>query len=312
MTASTPPQAPGTGPFRTGKPQGGQLSPPLGQSSPGSTVPNPPRSPGKSRVPRRSELRAADRNSGGTDAPGRIDGYIRVSTREQATEGLSLDGQRRKLTLYAGSNDLMLGPIHEDAGASAKTIDRDGLSAALRAIRDGESVGLVVIKLDRLTRSLRDLDRLLAEYFGPTARNGRPATLISLNESIDTRTAMGRFALTLIVLIAQWERETIVERTREAFDLKRARGERLGTIPYGFRLDDDLTTLVEDESEQQVLGIVSESRTAGRSFRQIARDLTDRRIPTRKWAYPGLGIHPWQASTVADIFNRITSQPDRQ
>ena len=91
--------------------------------------------------------------------------YIRVSTDKQTDQGCSLDVQREKVALYARLHDLALVDIIEDAGESAKSLERPGLQRALAMLRNGEANGLLVTKLDRLTRSLRDLDTLIANYF---------------------------------------------------------------------------------------------------------------------------------------------------
>ena len=92
-------------------------------------------------------------------------GYIRVSTEEQATQGVSLDAQTEKVRAYASLYDIELVEIITDAGVSAKTIDRPGLSKALAMLEAEEAEALVIVKLDRLTRSVRDLDYLLDKYF---------------------------------------------------------------------------------------------------------------------------------------------------
>jgi DNA invertase Pin-like site-specific DNA recombinase len=100
-----------------------------------------------------------------------VAGYVRVSTEQQAGEGVSLDAQRTKLHAYAVAMDLDLVAVFEDAGLSAKSLARPGLQAALALLEDGEAAGLVVTKLDRLTRSVRDLGDLVDRY----AHRLRPA-----------------------------------------------------------------------------------------------------------------------------------------
>ncbi|WP_254903539.1 recombinase family protein, partial [Picosynechococcus sp. PCC 7002] len=92
-------------------------------------------------------------------------GYIRVSTEEQATQGVSLDAQKAKLEAYAGLYDIELVDIVIDAGQSAKSIERPGLQKALGMLDSGEVEAMVIVKLDRLTRSVKDLDWLLENFF---------------------------------------------------------------------------------------------------------------------------------------------------
>jgi DNA invertase Pin-like site-specific DNA recombinase len=160
--------------------------------------------------------------------------YLRVSTEDQAAKGVSLQAQRAKVAAYADLYDLELIAVIEDAGVSAKTLDRPGLRQALAMLARGEARALVVMKLDRLTRSVRDLGALVDSYFAA----GKNA-LLSVSEQIDTRSAAGRLVLNVLASVAQWEREAIVERTTVALAHKRSRGERVGSIPYGYRVGPD-------------------------------------------------------------------------
>src|SRR5262245_9972971 len=97
----------------------------------------------------------------------RVVGYVRVSSEQQADSGVSLEAQRAKLEAYALAMELELVAIEVDAGVSAKTLRRPGFEAALQLLGSGAAEGLLVCKLDRLTRSVRDLGWLLEpERFG--------------------------------------------------------------------------------------------------------------------------------------------------
>src|SRR5437899_402380 len=91
--------------------------------------------------------------------------YLRVSTDKQADHGISLDAQRAKAEAYATLYDLDLVEVIVDAGVSAKTLDRPGLTRALAMLRSGKADAVLVVKLDRLTRSVRDLGDLVERYF---------------------------------------------------------------------------------------------------------------------------------------------------
>ncbi len=227
----------------------------------------------------------------------RVVGYVRVSTEEQASEGVSLAAQSEKLRAYAGLYDLDLAWIETDAGASAKSLDRPGLRRALGCLEIGEAQGIVVAKLDRLTRSVRDLAELLDGYFGERAG----FQLFSVADSIDTRTAAGRLVLNVLMSVAQWERETIVERTRDAMRHKRGKGERLGTIPYGFQLGPDGKTLAPNAGEQNALGVIDRLKREGKSLREIAATLD-------RFAFPSRGGGKWSTSTLAGILKRRAEQ----
>lgn len=225
----------------------------------------------------------------------RVAGYVRVSSEDQARDGVSLDAQREKVRLFAELHGLVLAEVVTDAGVSAKSLDRPGLSRVLAVLDAGEVAGLVVFKLDRLTRNLGDWTDLIDRYFGE--KGGR--ALMSVSESIDTRTAAGRMVLNIMMTVAQWERETIVERTRGAMAFKRSRGERVSRhIPFGYRLAGDGKTLVTDPAEAAVLAEVLGMRGAGMGAYAIAAELTRRKVPTKT------GRDRWSHVTVGKLIGR--------
>jgi DNA invertase Pin-like site-specific DNA recombinase len=195
-------------------------------------------------------------------------GYVRVSTQGQAVDGVSLDAQREKIAQYCALYEYELIGIVEDAGASAKTLDREGLREVLQQMEAGHATALVVAKLDRLTRSVGDLATLLEKYFA-----GR-FDLVSVNEQVNTGTAAGRLVLNVLMSVAQWEREAIGERTKTALQHKKAQGQRVGSIPYGYRLNSDGVNLEEDGEEMAIIRAVQEFHAAGLSRCKIAAQLT--------------------------------------
>jgi DNA invertase Pin-like site-specific DNA recombinase len=200
--------------------------------------------------------------------PSEAIGYIRVSTEEQADSGLSLESQRARIKAQSEANGWTLAGIYEDAGISAKTLNRPGLHAALKQLRPGRV--LVALKLDRLTRSVPDLyelDALVSDRGGEWA---------SISEHIDTTTATGRMMRTFIATIAEWERGIIAERTAAALGEKKVRREHLGAPPLGYKViegADGAKIVVEDSDEMQTVCLVRELRAAGQSLRQIAAGL---------------------------------------
>ena len=201
--------------------------------------------------------------------------YVRVSTDKQADAGQSLEAQQAKVAAYASLYDLELVEVVVDAGASAKTLDRPGLTRALAMLKSGKADALVVVKLDRLTRSVRDLGALVETYFA----SGK-AALLSVSEQIDTRSAGGRLVLNVLASVSQWEREAVGERTSAVMQFKAAAGEYTGgRAPYGFRVEAGL--LVAVEAEQAVLTAVREARASGLSLRAIAASLESRGLLSR-------------------------------
>jgi site-specific DNA recombinase len=206
----------------------------------------------------------------------RIVAYIRVSTEGQAESGLSLEAQRAKVEGYAALYDesIELVDVVIDAGVSAKSLDRPGLRRVLEMLDRGTADGILVAKLDRLTRSVRDLGDLVDRYFAERC------SLLSVADSIDTRSAAGRLVLNVLASVSQWEREAIGERTSDALQAKKARGERVGTLPYGFRVGAG-GKLEADEAEQTVLTEVRELRATGLSHRAIVAKLAARGFVSR-------------------------------
>jgi len=215
-------------------------------------------------------------------------GYIRVSSEEQAVSGLSLEHQRAKIEAYCIATDIELVGIVDDAGKSAKNMNRPGLILALEALKSHQVDALVILKLDRLTRSVKDLGTLVETF------DKYGAALVSVQDSINTQTAAGRLVLNVLGSVAQWEREAICERTAAAMAVKKAKGELVGKVPFGYDLASDGRTLTANEAEQKAIGIMKALRSAGRSFRAICAELSERGIGTKSGG-------AWQAATVRNI-----------
>lgn len=216
-------------------------------------------------------------------------GYVRVSTQEQASEGYSLAAQEAKIRQYADLYGLDLVGVIADGGVSAKSIDRPGLAEALRRLESGEAEALVILKLDRLTRSVADWNLLIDRYFG------KAVALMSVSDQIDTRTAGGRLVLNVLVSVAQWEREAIGERTAAALAHKKAQGEAIGRPGYGFEIRDG--RLAEVEGEASVVARVAALRAEGLTLQQIADTLNGEGIATKRGGR-------WAPQTVANLLKR--------
>jgi len=221
-------------------------------------------------------------------------GYARVSTDEQARGGVSLDAQVAKIKAYCDLYGLTIVEMIVDAGESAKTLKRPGLQRGLMMLRKKQAEGLVCCKLDRLSRSVKDWNTLIDGYFGEKA--GRQ--LFSVADSIDTRTAAGRLVLNVLMSVAQWEREAIGERTKDALAHKQRNGERVGKVRYGYSVAEDGKTLISILAEQENIGLIRALRGQGRTLRQIAEELTARGIPTKE------GNGQWTHTAVARIIKR--------
>ena len=203
-------------------------------------------------------------------------GYVRVSTDKQADRGVSLDAQSEKIRAMAVVHNAELLDTIVDGGESAKSLQRPGMERLL-AMVDGRRVQAVIVaKLDRLTRSVKDLCDLLERF------ERRGVALISVAESLDTSSAAGRLVLNIMTAVSQWEREAIGERTRDAMSHKRTNGERVGNIKFGYRLCRDAKHVEPDSAEQAVLQEIHRLRESGHTLRGIAATLNRQALRTRR------------------------------
>ena len=203
-------------------------------------------------------------------------GYARVSTDRQADRGISLDAQTARIRAMATVQQADLLDVVVDGGESAKSMNRPGLQQVLDLVSDRKVDTVIVAKLDRLTRSVRDLCGLL-ELF-----EKRRVALVSVAESLDTGSAAGRMVITIMGAVSQWEREAIGERTREVLAHKRGNGERVGNIHHGYRLSPDGRHVEPSPGEQDVLAAIEDLRCRHRSLREIAAALNERGLRTRR------------------------------
>jgi site-specific DNA recombinase len=211
-------------------------------------------------------------------------GYIRVSTTEQALEGVSLEAQHTKVQAYAVVKDWHVSEIIRDEGVSAKRLKRPGLARLLALVEARQIDVVIVYKLDRLTRSVRDLNNLV-ELF-----EKKGVALVSLQESLDATTATGRLMMNLLASVSQWEREVIGERTRDAMQHLKAQGQVYSRPVF---------------ADTAMLARMQRERAAGRSYHQIAGALNADGIPTTRGGQ-------WRACTVRQILQRSTPQAQRR
>ena len=199
--------------------------------------------------------------------------YIRVSTDKQADQGHSLLAQQEKVNAYASLYDLDIIDYVIETG-SAKNLKRKGLQGALAQISSGNAEALIVVKLDRLTRSVADLGYLVETYFNK-------AGLLSVSEQIDTRSAAGRLVLNVLASVSQWEREAIGERTSAVRQSMKANGLYCGgSVPYGQMLVSG--ELVTNPNEQAIIARAKALKAIGYSLRAIATMFSQEGLKTRK------------------------------
>ena len=165
--------------------------------------------------------------------------YLRVSTEEQATEGVSLGAQEAKLRAYCAMRGLELAELVVDPGVSAgkPLASRPGGERLLALVRSRRVRHVVAFKLDRLFRDCANCLDVTRAW----DRAGVSLHLVDLGgQAVDTSSAMGRFFLTVMAGAAELERNQVAERTRFAMRHKHDRGEFNGGQPrYGYRVADD-------------------------------------------------------------------------
>ncbi len=195
-------------------------------------------------------------------------GYVRVSSEEQADSRAGLEAQRAAIAAECERRGWKVVEVLEDAGYSAKSLKRPAIQAALEMLQRGDAKGLVVAKLDRLSRSMLDFTAVMAK----AQKEGW--ALVALDCAVDTTTPAGEAMANVLATFAQFERRLIGQRTREALAAKRAQGVVLGrprTMP------DELLERIRSE------------HAAGKSYSQLARELSEEGVPTaqggKRW-YP--------------------------
>lgn len=202
-------------------------------------------------------------------------GYVRVSTEDQGNLGAGLEAQRQAITTECTRRGWHLLRVEEDV--SGRTFRRPGLQRALAACTRGEASGVIVAKLDRLSRSLIDFAALLEDA------QAQGYNVVALDLGVDLSTPSGEFLANVMASAAQWERRLIGQRTREALAIRKAQGVQLGRRPYPL---DDLAQRVQA------------MRNEGLTLAAIAETMNADGEPTLK------GSPMWTRGTVHGLLNR--------
>jgi DNA invertase Pin-like site-specific DNA recombinase len=211
----------------------------------------------------------------------KVVGYIRVSTDEQVDSGAGMEAQRRAIRIACQERGWQLVAVIEDAGYSAKDLKRPGIAEALEMVESGVADGLVVARLDRLSRSLLDFASLMDR----ARRKGWSVAALDLG--VDTSSPSGEMLASVMASFAQFERRLIGQRTKEALAIKKAEGVRLGRPRM-------LTA--------EVVERVWRMHRRGASLRKIALRLNNESVPT---AHGGVR---WHASTVSAVIRSVKAE----
>jgi DNA invertase Pin-like site-specific DNA recombinase len=217
--------------------------------------------------------------------------YTRVSTEDQAKEGFSLDAQLEKLRSYCKARDWIVADEYIDDGYSGRNVKRPAYSKMMQETEKWDI--LLVIKMDRIHRNSKNFMTMM-EYLKQMDKE-----FVSMSESLDTSTAMGRFVMDIIQRIAQLESEQIGERVYIGMEQKaRTEGGVLGfNIPFGYNYSNGKLTINEEESN--IVKNIYSYYKEGKSMGEIAKMLNSTKIPTKKG---GL----WAKKTISTILKNPT------
>jgi site-specific DNA recombinase len=223
----------------------------------------------------------------------RIVGYVRVSTAGQE-DNTSLDAQKERILSYSQYKGYELIELVEEVGSGKSADTRPKFQEALAMLRDGRADGLVVCKLDRLGRNVRDILQLVDEVFQPFDK-----ALMILDSELDTSTPTGRMMLTVLSAMAEMERGLITERTQGGRKAKAAEGGfAFGSPEFGKQSIGG--ELVPNEAEQAAIEIIRKHRRAGKSPYAIADYLNAQGILSKRGGQ-------WHHSTVRNVLKRIAA-----
>lgn len=205
--------------------------------------------------------------------------YLRVSTQEQANEGVSLAAQEAQVRAYAQLKGLNLVAVLVDKGVSgaAELSTRPAGVELLGLVKQKKVSVVLAVKLDRLFRSAADALNTTKNWDD----KGVALHLLDLGGSaFASDSALGRFFLTIMAGAAELEKNLVSERTKAALSHKRSKGERIsGCAPYGFQFFEG--NVVEDKEEQKVLNQIRALSSAGYKPSRIAKLLNSRSVPAR-------------------------------
>lgn len=215
--------------------------------------------------------------------------YIRVSTQEQAQEGVSLEAQEERIRAYLTLRGLDCAAVIREEGISAgkPLATRPGGQELLALVAAGKVAHVVALKLDRLFRDAEDALHETKAW----DKAGVALHLVDMGgTAVDTRSPMGRMILTMLAGFAEFERGIIRERTATALRHKKAHRQAYSPTPFGFDRHGD--TLIASPTEQATLEAIRGWHRDGQSLRAIARELTAQGIPTKRGGR-------WEAATVS-------------
>jgi len=211
----------------------------------------------------------------------KVVGYIRVSTDRQMESGLGLEAQKRDIERYAEKNGYKIASFYQDGTCGADPLeDRPCLMEALNSLRKGDI--LLVAKRDRLARG----DTMALIQMMVNKKKARIISSAGEGTEGDQDDPISYMLRGMTDLFAGFEWLLIKSRTKAALSAKKAKGERVGHIPFGYQLASDGIHLETNELEQSALSQMQELRRNGLSIREVAVEMNQRGTLNRgqtKW-----------------------------
>ncbi len=215
-------------------------------------------------------------------------GYISHNTLSPQPKNLSPEEQEQIVRDFAQTQGWEMVGMYSDVLTTNSLQGQSKLLEIMEDSADDTFDVVIVARLDRLTRNIRQLSKFLTEVC-----QENNVTLVSVEEALHTGTESGRLASQIIEIVAKWDTKRISDRTREIIARKRSKGERVGHAPFGFTYKDKMLVAVQEELE--TVKLIREKRDAGMSYHKIAKYLNDKSISSKRG-----GI--WYAETVKTVF----------
>lgn len=201
--------------------------------------------------------------------------YIRVSTEDQAKNGFSLEQQETRLLRLCDYKEYEIFKIYKDEGISAKDTNRPAFKEMLEDMKKGKFKYIVACKLDRVTRSVRDLEELI------TLLEKHNTFLVCDGDDVNTATANGRFFVRMLTVLSQLEIELTSERTKECLIGAAKNGHFVGRAPIDYNKVDK--KLVIDDLSSEVIKKIFNLYSKGKSVHSITKVLNEEKALNRKW-----------------------------
>ena len=203
--------------------------------------------------------------------------YIRVSTEDQAREGFSLGEQEEKLKQLCDYKGYEVYKVYCDAGISAKDMEhRPKFQEMLKDMKDGKINYIVAYKLDRVTRSVRDLEELIAQL------EKYNTYLVCDRDDVNTSTANGRFFVRMLTVLSQLEIEIVSERTKFGLNGAIKSGHLPGQVALGFKKDVNKKTII-DPATAPIVKRVFDLYLQGKTFLQISNIFNEEKVLNKNW-----------------------------